>query len=411
MSAQSKSLDFDFELAIVCPHHHVPNRRNREWNAIHLLKGSAIRPTYCDIMKLQTIGMNFSSVLTWRVNLGICIVGAFLSFMPLMKGVVDSEDSRAFVDELLLSRFYRDAAISTLLITIPAGIDSLVDVILDSAEFLAKKVRGKVVSSSVRNLNRKETALRLSPVERLGFCIGIASLSIYAIITPSEGYSYKSVALYYSLLNFSTILSICPIIFFLERSTKIWTPLRSFLVILFINLGSVLGSVSYCFDIGSAEFFNITMTASALISAATLVLAIICGSCAKDLFVYLHRRRKTAFIRESWTRYILRTFTQFKGRRDFYNMNVPEIHTYALVVICITNVAWYFVGDDVVSISSVFMSIQTSVAVVIFVVEIRIRQNEVIRGLVSINVYIFLSSCVLVQLTSYPTWSRYHEHD
>jgi hypothetical protein len=327
--------------------------------------------------------MNFSSYLSWRLNFVICVLGSFFSFMPAMKGVVDSEENRAFLDEVMASRFYRDAALSTLLITIPSGTDALIDIVLDSAEFVAKKIRGKVVSSSVKNLTGKEFALRLSPLEKLVFVVGIASLSFFPLITPAEGYSYESVAMYYSLINFSTILSICPIIFFLERSTKLWTPLRSFLVILFVNLGSVFGSASYCVAIDSDEYSDLSYTASALIGAATFVLVITCGWYVKDLAVFLHRRRKTAFITESWTRYILRTFTQFKGSKDFYNRNVPEIYTFALIVICITNVAWYFVIDDVVSVSAIFMCTQTAVAVVVFVVEIRIRQNEVIRGLVS----------------------------
>lgn len=327
--------------------------------------------------------MNFSSFLSWRLNFVICVLGAFFSFMPAMKGVIDGEENRAFLDELMASRFYRDAALSTLLVTIPSGTDAMIDIILDSAEFVAKKIRGKVVSSSIKNLVGKEFALRLSPLEKLGFVVGIASLSLYPLITPVEGYSYESVAMYYSLINFSTILSICPIIFFLERSTKLWTPLRSFLVILFVNLGSVFGSASYCVAIDSDEYNDYSYVASALIGAATLVLVITCGWYLRDVVMALHRRRKTAFISESWTRYILRTFTQFKGSKDFYNRNVPDIYTFALIVICVTNVAWYFVIDDVVSVSAIFMCTQTAVAVVIFVVEIRIRQNEVVRGLVS----------------------------
>jgi hypothetical protein len=328
--------------------------------------------------------MNFSSLLSWRLNLVICILGAFFSFIPVMKGIVDSEGNRNFLDDLMASRFYRDAALSTLLVTIPSGTDALIDITLDSAEFVAKKIRGKVVSSSVKNLTGKEFALRLSPTEKLVFVVGIASLSFFPLITPVEGYSYESASYYYGLINFSTILSICPIIFFLERSTKLWTPLRSFLVILFVNLGSVFGSASYCVAIDSDEYSDFSYTASALIGAATLVLVGTCGWYLRDLVMYLIRRRKTAFITESWTRYILRTFTQFKGSKDFYNRNVPEIYTFALIVICVTNVAWYFVIDDVVSISAIFMCTQTAVAVVVFVVEIRIRQNEVIRGLVSI---------------------------
>jgi hypothetical protein len=339
--------------------------------------------------------MDLNSYLTRRLNLAICIFGAVFSFIPMMHGIVAGEDNEVFLDDLLASQFYRDASLSTLLITIPSGIDAVVDIALDSMEFLANNARQNVISSSVKHLSSKSSGLRLSPAERLGFVIGIASLSVFSITTPVEGYSYDSIALYYSLTNFSTILSICPIVFFLERCTKLWTPLRSFLVISFVNLGSVIGSASYCFDINGEEYYTLSMTASALIAAATFVLAVVCGLCVKDFFVYLNRSRKTAFNRLSWASYIHKTFSQSRGSSEFYKHYVPEIHTFALVAICVTNVAWYFIIDDVVSITSTFMCIQTAVAVVVFVVEIRIRQNEVLRGLVStvrmcIRTYSFL---------------------
>jgi hypothetical protein len=326
--------------------------------------------------------MDLNSYLTRRLNLAICIFGVIFSFIPMMHGIVEGEDNDMFLDDLLSSQYYRDASLSTLLITIPSGIDAAVDIALDTMEFLANHARQNVISSSVKHLSSKSSGLRLSPAERLGFVIGIASLSVFSIAT-SQGYSYDSLALYYSLTNFSTILSICPIIFFLERCTKLWTPLRSFLVILFINLGSVIGSASYCFEINGDEYYILSMTASALIAAATFVLAVVCWWCLRDFFLYLNRSRKTSFNKESWTSYLHKMFSQSRGSSDFYKHYVPEIHTFALIAICVTNVAWYFVIDDVVTITSTFMCIQTAVAVVVFVVEIRIRQNEVLRGLVS----------------------------
>lgn len=331
--------------------------------------------------------MDLNSFLTFRVNLVICIFGAFLSFIPFMQGIVDGEENQLFLDELMASRFYRDSAISTLLITIPSGVDAVIDIVSDLFGLVVKSARKEVISSSVKHLCGKTSAVRLSPYERLGFVIGIASLSIFALATPAEGYEYKSVALYYSLTNFSTILSICPIIFFLDRCTKLWTPLRSFLVIFFINVGSVIGSVSYCFAINSDEYYVLSMVASASIAAATLVLAIVCCWCVRDFLIYINRSRKTAFDKESWTKFLQKSLSQSHSSSDFYKHYIPEIHTFALIAICVTNVAWYFVIDDVVIVTSTFMCIQTAVAVVVFVVEIRVRQNDVLRGLVS-TIYI-----------------------
>lgn len=327
--------------------------------------------------------MNLNSFLTRRAKLAMCFFGAIFSFIPMMQGIVAGEDNEMFLDELMASQFYRDASLSTLLITIPSGVDAVVDIALDSMEFLTNYSRQNIISSSVKHLSSKGSTLRLSPMERLLFVVGIASLSIFTLVTPAEGYSYDSIALYYSLTNFSTILSICPIVLFLERCTKLWTPLRSFLVILFVNIGSVMGSISYCFAINSNEYYVLSMTASAAIAAATCVLAVVCCWCVQDFIIYLDRCRKTAFNKESWMIYVHRIFSQPRGSSDFYKHYIPEIHTFTLIAMCVTNVAWYFIIDDVVHITSTFMCIQSGVAVVVFVVEIRIRQNEVLRGLVS----------------------------
>jgi hypothetical protein len=59
------------------------------------------------------------------------------------------------------------------------------------------------------------------------------------------------------------------------------------------------------------------------------------------------------------------------------------LYTVAIVAFISSNVAWYFLQINLVEATATLICLQTAVAVVVFVVEIRIRQNEVLSGLVS----------------------------
>lgn len=314
-----------------------------------------------------------------HLNVLVCVVGIIFSFAPVFAGLVEGDENRAQLDDLETSVFFRDASLSTLLVTIPSAIDAVIDIYLDVWYALVKQISREKFSSSVRHLSSKTTALRLSPLERLGFIVGISSLSYFVLFNQHRP---QSLAFYYSFTNFSTIMSICPIIFFLKRCTKLWTPFRSFALIFCVNGGSVLSSLSYCFAISSHEYIVLTMMASAMIGLGALVLLVICTVCVRQYIENSHKSWKGFLWSGGWVTYFRMSMHQSRESIKFYKHCVVEIHTVALIVLCVTNVAWYFVIDDVVWVTSLFMCMQTAIAIMIFVVEIRIRQAEVLRGLV-----------------------------
>jgi hypothetical protein len=62
------------------------------------------------------------------------------------------------------------------------------------------------------------------------------------------------------------------------------------------------------------------------------------------------------------------------------------------MAISASNVAWYFIQVDQIVVTAALISLQTAVAVIVFVVEIRLRQNEVLSGLVSTSISKFPAS-------------------
>jgi hypothetical protein len=307
-------------------------------------------------------------------------LGSFLSFIPLMVGIADSDENIGLYDGLMTSIFYREAALSSLLITIPSAIDVSMDIFLYLVGLSSTKLFDFGNSRSVKHISSASSVLRLSSRERMAFIIGIACVSVFTLTTPSTEYSSNALALYFSFSNFSTIVTMCPIIFFLERCTKVWTPMRTFLAILCTNIGSVLSSISYCYLTLSKEYIILNLTAAAFISAATTVFAYVSVICVVNSFRATVSAEGDNY---GWSNYGYDMFFESRAGTKFYKHYVPGIYTLAIMAISASNVAWYFVQVDQVVVTAALISLQTAVAVIVFVVEIRLRQNEVLSGLVS----------------------------
>jgi hypothetical protein len=105
------------------------------------------------------------------VDFIICTMGAFLSFLPLLIGVVDGIENREILDGLRTSRFYRDASLATFMVTIPSAVDAIIDVCQSVVAYVSKKVLKPTALTSVKHISAKTTAVRLSPMERLVFTV------------------------------------------------------------------------------------------------------------------------------------------------------------------------------------------------------------------------------------------------
>ena len=313
------------------------------------------------------------------LNLSLCAIGVLLSFLPVYVGIADGTDNEQLYHNLLDSIYYREASVSSLLITIPSAVDVLIDIFFHVAVLLSKKLSNKKVSDKVKHINTS-TILRLSTAERSTFIIGVACVSVFTLSSPTATYSSSSLALYYSLSNFSTILTMCSIMFFLERCSKMWTPVYTSSVVLFTNLGSVISSISYCFTINSDIYTVLNTTAAALICAACCIFFLVCAVWVMQAILSYRRSEK---ISQDWISCIMEVFDETKGCRSFYKYYVPGIYTVAIMAFISSNVAWYFLQINLVEATATLICLQTAVAVVVFVVEIRIRQNEVLSGLVS----------------------------
>ena len=318
-----------------------------------------------------------------KLNFVVCMLGAFLSFIPLFVGIADGDKNIGLYDGLMASLFYREAALSSLLITIPSAIDVAMDIFLYLVGLSSTKLFDFGNSRSVKHISSASSVLRLSSRERMGFIIGIACVSIFTLTTPSIEYDSTALALYFSFSNFSTIATMCPIIFFLERCTKVWTPLRTFMAILCTNLGSVLSSISYCYPTLSDEYVILNLTAAAFISAATCVFAYVSVICILNSFLTTVSEEGDSY---GWYSYAYDMFFESRAGTKFYKHYVPGIYTLAIMAISASNVAWYFIQVDQIVVTAALISLQTAVAVIVFVVEIRLRQNEVLSGLVSISI-------------------------
>lgn len=313
------------------------------------------------------------------LSLTMCVLGTALSFLPLCVGIVDGEDNRTLYQDLIRSVFYREAALSSFLITIPSAIDVLIDAFILLVNLIKTRFdAGK--SKYVKHISHSSSMLRLSIGERFTFILGISCVATFILCQPSDAYNAAYLALYFSLSNVSTILTVCSLLIFLERCTDVWTPTKTFLVVLFTNLGSIASSWSYCYAINGRAYFVLNTLAASLICAAATTFVILCTiSIAQSLRSHFHSKER----RYKWLGLVCELFSEPGGGSKFYKHFVPGIYTFALFSIAVSNVVWYFMEINLVVLTAALICLQTAVAVIVFVVEIRIRHNEVVSGLVS----------------------------
>ena len=143
---------------------------------------------------------------------------------------------------LAQNSFSVEAAISTLIITLPSALDMFLDMIPSSVVSFIFMEDQRLNQSTAT----EKVVYHLSALEKILFIIGLtcfATLTFESVIN----YAYMS-TLYSGFLNANTILTVCPILSFLSRCSSTWTPLRcifiSFLVCMACFVSMLVGVVT-----------------------------------------------------------------------------------------------------------------------------------------------------------------------
>ena len=220
------------------------------------------------------------------------------------------------------------------------------------------------------------TIVRLTILERFLFILGAVSNAFYFLI-PIDWNVMVIFTIRFSTTTIGNILIMAPIIIFLERTTNVFSPLFTTLVLLLLTLGNVLAifSVDIAHDtLLHNEVYSWAQTVA--ITCYTLILS----SCCWNFLWFMYRRQQTKTPIHGTMK-----MDQHDPFLDFSVTHVPACH---MVALCI-NVAITMRFSISVVESSLYFLLYTLLlfaAALVFVVEIRIRQNEVVIGLRQLDI-------------------------
>ena len=332
-------------------------------------------------MKSMIINFQFPR----NTNFAVCLLGILVSLSPHYYPIVVEPIDEETADQILSSLSFRDASLACLLIVLPSFIDVSFDIFLDLAETWSRSASSLDESSAVKQTLRSMSApdravSHLSTLERLCFMVGVFCSSVIILVSTSDQPTAFHIALFYSMANLNTILCVCPLVLFLGRCTETWTELNTFFVVVFTNIGAGASSVSVFYEKGCARH-NAAFLINAIFSilaAGMFTIVSLKGALKYSINAY---RKDELSLRS----HIIRTcqmLCESRSNPTFYQDYVTAIHTIILLVLVIVNIVWYTFPTNV-TVNIYFTYLQAFLAAMVLVVEIRIRKNEVLYGLVS----------------------------
>lgn len=242
---------------------------------------------------------------------------------------------------------------------------------------------------------------RLTDFERALFILGVAIQTIVSSHPSKEALSDAAI-IESSVNNCSVFLTLGPIIIFLNRCTLTFTWLRTFSILFTGFIGLTFYTVSYyCLSQEKNTSYNaiffigdVTVTACGLILLLTIL---------RSAVSYLQEKLKcpvaTLFFRRLLVSPKIHQEEEVEddssntvdNDRELYSNYIPALHMLSLFVMGMANVYWKYArqSDETESLK-IRNYITLGAQIMVLVIELRIRKNEIARGLVSDNSFVVL---------------------
>ena len=282
---------------------------------------------------------------------------------------------------------YRKPAPNLFFVIIIPAVDLLLDYLARCISYLYSdsKEKSKPVKSTVVS--------RLTDSERALFILGIAVQTI-VLSHPSKEVLSNASIVGSSVNNCSIILTLGPIIIYLHRCTKTFTWLRTFTILSAGFIGLILFTTSYYCrsEPEKFRFEKIKLTGIVFVSLAAIILMFTILLCFGSFTIEKLKRS----VAKQWFQRIFKSkkicvdevleddSLKIDADTELYNNYVPALHMLSLIVIGIAN-TYYKTTQRNDEAKALEIRNYTSLAaeILVLVIELRIRKNEIARGLVS----------------------------
>jgi hypothetical protein len=261
----------------------------------------------------------------------------------------------------------------------------LVDVLLDFCQKVFDWFEEKKPQKKQRN---DTTIYRLTEGERFTFIIGMILQSTVSFLPSSDIDVATITAIYHCTRTAAQLFFIVPILFYLKRCTIIFNTWIASSIIVSLTIGLMLFSLKILYR--SDPFLFDQMQQSAVVFkgfAAVLFLATVfisfCLYLIETFSIVNNRRFCTNFgLLSSIYNFLIRSkFDESQIDKDvdfMYTNLIPALHMFAYVIISVGGLLRI---ADTISFET-FSTTSLIGQTIVLVIELRIRKNEVARGLV-----------------------------
>lgn len=333
----------------------------------------------------------------------ILVCGAIFCLVPLV--FLDYGRQNAVNDVIIeKSMFDEYGGKQLLLASFFVAIIPAVDLFLDLPSRVFDQVWPPEKSSS-RAI--KTEVVRLTEIERLVFILGILLQSTICFVPSSMDVALVSLV-YNCTSNCSTIFILAPILKFLNRCTTSFTALRALIIAVTTVMSYGLITIAFFFRDDSYTRRVLNLTGLAFQAFAGILYMCIIYLCALQ---YCRQKVCTASDRRCFCNNAFTSCQDFLSLRwlkcreskvndgELYTNYIPALHMMSSVLITI-GTAGFTLSPTATQARGIASKnyIVLLAEIMVLVIELRIRKNEIARGLVSLFVCITSLHVALYQI-------------
>ena len=326
------------------------------------------------------------SKISQRINLTLGFISALLCLSPII--YLDEAKNFPTDDTIAFKQ-----TIGALVERSPSLLASFFVVLIPAADLLLD-LPSKISSywnCSAKESNDTSVVVRLNDPERFLFMLGICIQSSVWFLPPSTDLRSLSIV-YFCTTNASFLLVGGSILTFLQRCTETFSTLRATLITVAAVVGFPTMSLCNFVRYDNRTYHTLNAVGWFIAAIGGIVYASLILLCA---FKYCRVKLLTASDRQALLTCLLRTFRrtglETKGIKDnsadndseLYTNYIPGVHMAAMLMVIVASMAvGSTTGQNGIDAYECRNYAIIVAEIVVLVVELRIRKNEIARGLV-----------------------------
>ena len=243
----------------------------------------------------------------------------------------------------------------------------------------------------IKKRARRTAIMRLSDFERLLFLIGVGLQSVVIFVKhPTDDHTLNVIV--HSICNSTTLLLLAPILSFLRRCTSSFSPMRSQVTFSFAIAGLLCRTIGL-FSRAYISVYEVMVMVGGACLVFAISLYVLCSMLC--LYNYLIEKLGTPADRQIVREWLLRKHNKKEQNVDenietatdkdseFYINYVPACHILSsLIIVFAITIRGCNLDFELYALTSGMNYLIISAEILVLIVELRIRKNEINRGLV-----------------------------